>query len=377
MFCSKTAQPRRQTGALAAIGLFVVGAAWLIGCSSNGDTADTGTGSGETTEPEPRSDPAPAPNGPATAEREIVTHRDGTKWIGGIPYDVFFDRPLEEYRDMTPIAGSPGGTDPEMIDPENADNGNDAADPPPVESAGDAPAEDEVDWASLASLEVLLEEATNVRNRLNTNLQTVATYNREVKLIVTDGNVLATLAAVIEKHPGEGSWKENARFVRSLGYDIYLNGGTTGRSNFEATKEPFEQVVAIMSGESPTDIEVDEEFFFPDVADRAELMKHIDENFGWLRSNINTETRLKEEKDAALRVATVMAVLGRVMSAEDFDSADDPEYQAFMQEFIEGNRAAAKAVEAENFAELEAAVARVNNTCTPCHQKFRTSDSDF
>ncbi|REJ85991.1 MAG: hypothetical protein DWQ29_10815 [Planctomycetota bacterium] len=377
MLFSRTADRRHRTGALASVGLFVVGAAWLIGCSSDADKQDAQPASGEPTAADPQSDRSSTADEPATPKTEMVTHQDGTKWIGGIPYAVYFDRPLEEYRDMTLVAATPGSTNPEMADPADEpaapENGDDSTDPP----ADDASPSEDVDWAALASLDVLFEEATQIRNRLNTNLQTVATYNREVKLVVTDGNVLATLAAVVEKHPGEGSWKENAKFVRYLGYEIYLNGGTTGRSNFEATKEPFEQALTVMSGGAPPDVEVEDEFYFPDVADRAELMKHIDTNFGWLRSNINTESRLQEEKAAAIRVATVLAVLGQVMTAADFDSADNPEYQSMLKEFIDGNRAAATAAEAENFPELEAAVARVNNTCTPCHNKFRTNASDF
>jgi hypothetical protein len=319
-----------------------------------------------------------APPGDATPVASAAVKDPRTNWIGDVPYDVFFDRPLDVYRDSTPVGGAAEAEPtPEPMPAETVASNAAAPDVTPMpEPTGSAevPA-GETDWASLAAIEVLNEEIKELRNRLTTNLQTVATYNANTETIVTDGNILASIAAVIERHPGEVNWKEKAAHVRGLAYDMYLSAGNSGRGPFEDTKEPFEQLTTILDG-GPAAGEA-EEAALSDVGDRAKIMKRIDESFGWLRSDVNTETRLKEDKDRVIREASVLATLATVIGDPNYENATADDYKMFLRQFIDGCKEMIAAANAENFAQYESARNMVDGSCNPCHQQYRSGDSGF
>ncbi len=59
--------------------------------------------------------------------------------------------------------------------------------------------------------------------------------------------------------------------------------------------------------------------------------------------------------------------------------SDQPDYRAFVQEFVDANREmiAASAPEASDFSSFQAGRNVVQSSCNPCHLKYKSCDSDF
>ena len=365
----------RQVGGVLALGIGA-GAIWISGCGDKGETPAPQAQPAAATQPADSTTATPPAQSTPVVSTSVRDPR--TNWIGNVPYDVFFDRPLDVYRDSTPVGSQPPdtGTAPAEMPAEtvtsNAATPDTTATPEP---AGTESAAGETDWASLAAIDVLNEEVKERRTRLTANLQTVATYNGNTELVVTDANILASIAAVIERHSGELNWKPKAGHVRGLAYDMYLSAGNSGRGPFENTKEPFEKVVTILDG-GPVEGEADEAVL-SDVGDRGCIMKRFEESFGWLRSDINTETRLKEDKDRVIREASVLATLATVIGDPNYDNATADDYKMFLQQFIDGCQGMVSAANSGNFAEYEAGRNMVDGSCNPCHTKYRTNDDGF
>jgi hypothetical protein len=335
--------------------------------------------------PAPAPQPAPsadtstaAPPAEQVAQPPARTDRtsSGTKWVGDIPYDVFYDQPLVVAADNAALAPSistpasepraaemtaPATTDPHVETPA-----------PAQPSTGSGP-----DWPQLVQADVLNDAVTQIRNRLNTNLNTLATYNRNLDAIVTDGAALAALAAVAEVHPDAVSWKDKARYVRDLGYAISQAADGTGRGPYEATKLPFEQIVAILNGGPPPDIDAEDNVPFADVADRYEMMKRIKQSFDFLRAEINTQNRFKEAPEDIVREASVLASFGGVLSDESYDSADQDMYQNFIREFMQANMDVARAARSDDFSGFENARNRVQQACDRCHAEYAFGTDSF
>jgi hypothetical protein len=231
-------------------------------------------------------------------------------------------------------------------------------------------------WEQIAPIDILSAETKEIRARLSANLQTVAAYNASTDAIETDGSVLALIAAIIERHPQELTWKDRAPHVRQLAYDIYLNATERGRVQFQATKEPFEKIVTIWDGGPPPDGDAEALAPLGEAGDRARVMSRVEQTFHWLRSDVNTPARLKEERDRVLRETTVMAALGSALTDASFDNADEEGYRALLQQFIDGHQAMAEAARADDFARFEEARDRVQKSCDACHQEYRTGSSD-
>jgi len=246
-------------------------------------TTDSQPAQPQATEPAP----APAPDSNRSTK---------TKWVGDIPYDVFFDQPLVVAADSTSLAPSVGTSatpsqQTPAVEPDQTPTtpATSTMDPAQAASTAGGP-----NWQELVDVDVLNEAVTKLRNRLRTNLNTLATYNRNIDAIANDGACLAALAAVAEAHPNAVGWKDKAKYVRDLGYEIYQKADGTGRAAFDATREPFEQIVAILNGGPPPDMPAEDNVPFDYVADRTEMMKRIKQSYDFLRAEINTEARFKE-----------------------------------------------------------------------------------
>ncbi len=367
----------RVNAAAFAASLMILAVAGLPGCNS-GLTSPSSDTQGTVTTPSAVETPAPA-DGQPSAVVSTATRDPRTQWIGDVPYDVFFDRPLDVYRDTTPVGQAPmPNSDQEMpAETVAANSTTENAAPETIAEPTEASAGDGPDWAAAAPIEVLNEETKELRNRLTANLQTVATYNANTESIVTDGNILATIAAVIERHPGDVNWKDKAGHVRSLAYDVYLSAGNTGRGPFDNTKEPFEKLTTILNGGPAPDDEIEVDPVLSDIGDRAHIMKRIDSSFSWIRADINTESRLAEFKERLIREAGVLATLATFITDENYESASDEGYREFVREFVAGCHGLVQAANTGDYAAFETARNQVDNTCNPCHTQYKSTDSGF
>lgn len=352
------------------LGLWTVLAVAVSGC---GDDVTPGPSPEGVTSSSPAA-PVPSSATPGSTNAAAASGPNSqTKWIGDIPYDVFYDQPLVVASENTALAPTAVlSTVPDTTPAEGAPEGTAPAAGASTTAPGRGP-----DWKQLASADVLNEEVKRLRNSLTTNLNTLATYNRNVEAIVNDGAMLAALAAVIEVHPDRISWTDNAKYVRDLGYEISTKADGSGRGPFEATKLPFEQTLAILNGGPPPDREAADKVPFADVADRGELMKHTKKSFDYLKTEINTAARFQELQDEVTREAAVLASLGGMISTESYDSTDEELYRQFVTDFIQANVDITAAAAADDFTKFEDARGRVQNACNACHGEYAFGDEGF
>src|SRR5690606_17276308 len=125
---------------------------------------------------------------------------------------------------------------------------------PPATGAGAA-----VEWDEILPLPMLVEEVKLIRTRLTGNLQTVATFNRSQNPIALDGGSLAGLAAITPNYNDPLAWKDNARFVRDLAFEINENSAGTGREPFTNTKTPFDKLTVVLDGGLPPEMDAPEQ----------------------------------------------------------------------------------------------------------------------
>lgn len=331
----------------------------------------------------PAGTPAPiagTPDAKATDNTAAAPpHDQRTKWIGDVPYDVFFDRPLETYQhsagtgavDPMLVDAAPDPQTPAVVQSAAPETGSTRpADPAPTTGSTGPTA---VDWSFVAPISVLEAETKEIRSRLTANLQTVATYNANMDAIETDGSVLALVAAIIERHSEAVNWQDRAPFVRQLAYDIYLNASAKGRGPFMKTKEPFETIVGIWDGGPAPEMEAAPQAPLGEVGDRAHVMLRFDSGFNWLRADINTPARFKEQQDRVLREVTVQAALATALADPTFDGADQEAYRAMLQQFIDGQLQMKAAAADNDFAKFEQARSSVQKSCDACHLEYRNS----
>ncbi|MCA9054338.1 MAG: hypothetical protein KDA75_10905 [Planctomycetaceae bacterium] len=332
--------------------------------------------------PAPAAQPAAASPAVPAASVSGGPRSSATKWIGGIPYDVFYDRPLEVASDQTGIASTAATPATPAVgaapSPSTTAASTPMPEPGPAATGGSPPAGGgAVDWASVAPSEQLLEAITTLRNDLQTKLNTLATYNQSWESIGVDATALAAMAGVVEVHPGDVSWKPNAKFARELASQINSNAAKTGRSAYDATKNPYDNLVDLLNGNPPADVEADDQAPFGDYADRGTLMETLELTLNDVKSNITTQERLDENPAEIKRKMTVLATLMSVVSTPGYDYVAEADYQKFVKTFVDAAVAGRTAVDGKDLSSFTAAVAEMQKTCNDCHGKYAFGGDNF
>lgn len=293
-----------------------------------------------------------------------------TEWIGDIPFDVYYDRPLEIARNDQTIAvttTTPGETG----TPEPAETQGEPAPmvtPMPMSTATTGGA---IDWEQVIPIEVLNEEVKQIRNRLSANLQTVATFNREQEANKLDAVVLSGLAAIAVLHPGDLNWKDKAPHIRDLANVIFVNSSDTGREPYAACEVAFEQIQTMLDGGPvPPELTADPARSPVEVADRFDLMYRFRLTSSHLKSNINSEARLKEDVPGVTRELSVLAGLATLVSMDGYGYADESDYQGHIATFLEAVNTSRTGAQLESFEQFSQGVAAIQKACNDCHQQY-------
>lgn len=344
----------------------VVGTLLAAGCGGGGETPPAAA-----TTPAAAAAPAPAAGQPvAIAAAPAAPRSSATKWIGGIPYDVFYDRPLEVAADQTLLATS-GAAPAAPVVPAATPAAAPATPMPQPAAPAAGGGGGDIDWAALAPMEVIVEEITNVRNELQAKLNTLADYGKNWETIGIDATELAALAGVVELHPADVSWKPNAKFVRHLASEVNANATKSGRTAFDATKQPYESLVDVLNGNAPDGVEAQERLPFGDYASRETLMYKMDATLNYAKSNITTQQRLEENPEEIKRRMTILATLMTIVATPAYGSAEEADYQGFIKTFVAAALSGREAVDAKDLAAFTKAIGDMQSTCTECHAKYK------
>lgn len=379
------------------LGLVLASLVW-VGCNGESDPDPDPSSPNASAESSSRQNTGGESVSTSTSSRSTTANADPdrpeTRWIGDIPYDVFFDDPLTIATNTATIGGSPqavptsstssssgpdssmasiGGTPQRSAPTENAMNSSASTS---VDPAATAPP-GEVDWAEVLPANMLNDEVKSLRTNLTANLLTVATYNRSIPAISNDGAMLSAMAAIATRHSGSIPWKDKAPFVRDLGYDVYINADGTGRESFTNTKEPFEKTLTMLDGGPASTGDVEEVVPFGDQIYVAEMMKRIQKTFNDLKSNINTPAKLTGGAADVERELRVLLALGTMMQDESYSYADEPRYQEYLKSFTGGARDAITATQTGSIDTFQSALNQIQTTCAECHREYRGEESAF
>jgi len=334
----------------------VLVAASTCGCGGGGSAPK----SNQVAESQPATTAAPARTEKAAAPDMEKQKRK--KEDDEIPLNAFFDNPL----DVAANSAIVGGSAPKETMPTPATQEKPAAETEKPAAAGGALA-----WNDFLPMESVSSEFKKIQNRLKASLQNPNTYNGTYKDISADGSVIAALAEIAIEHSEDVKWKANAPLIREYGHEMAQAASGLGKDNFEKTKTAFEKIESVLSGSVPPGAPAAApKRPFSEVADRGGLMKRIEKARNYMRDNINVEAKLKAEAESVLHEAMMISTLGKVVSFEDYSSADEPDYHGFAQALIEGSQETSTAVKDQSFKKFTDSMNKVNKSCDQCHANY-------
>lgn len=301
------------------------------------------------------------------APNEVRIDSSGKKWVGPIPYDVFFEDPLAVASNKNAVAAAAPSSD-AAVKPEEKPAESTAAADKPAAGGGS-------DWATLLPIKIAEAEVKKIRNHLTESLQSVGKYNGNYKDIQTDGAVLAGIGGIVTEHSENISWKANAKYVRDLGAKIESSSQELGGKSHKASQEAFDQLTAVLDGNKPADLaEADDKAPFNERADRAGLMKRMDRAFNWAKKNVTTEALFKSSADEVTHESAILATFAKVIALPGYPSADEDQYKKHAQSLIDACKDMEKAVHTQDFKLYNDALSKVQKKCDECHTDYRFAE---
>jgi hypothetical protein len=331
----------------------------VFGCGGGKPAPNSGQAAPKTV-PKSKADSEATAGAKSTSGKHVRTDESGRKWIGDIPYDVFFDDPLAVVSNSATVPTMTPGA------PPPASPSTPPLNPPPTSF----PAAGTSDWKAMISMDQLVDETKRIRNHLTSSLQSQGTYNGTYKDLQVDGAVMAAIAGIVAQHPDDVSWKSNARFVKAYGHKLYETAKALGREPYEQTQTAAEGMTAVLSGNLPADAGDPADVPFGESAHRAGVMKRIEKAFEWMRTTVNTETVFKKEKDQVLSEATLLAAFAKVIADPSYTSADEEDYQKFAKQLLDGGREAVSAAQEQTYPKFQEAINKINKACADCHANY-------
>ncbi len=352
----------RPTILLMTVSLFAIGCG---GGSSSPTTTETDPESAANSSNETAGGSSQsASNGSSEEPDVLVQVRNGQKWIGDIPLDVWYDDPLAVASNTQAVP--------------SADPGNTVAmtpaqpDPMPAETEPEEPAGGGTDWKSIITAAALDKEVTDIRNRLNTDLQSVGTYNRNYLALPPHLATLAVMAGVAKEHPEDFRWKDKAGYIQQLAKNMNADQLRTGAGSFRPLREQFDFFLDIMNGSVPPGLEAapaDEAI--PDTTDFGELMKRLEVASKFISVNGGTEEAMKTNAEKLRHEAMVLGAVTKILNREGFGYEGDSGFDEFVDMLVKASQDINSAVESEQFDKFDLARSQMGQACTLCHTDYR------
>ncbi|MHC4877824.1 MAG: hypothetical protein ACYTGL_15290 [Planctomycetota bacterium] len=296
----------------------------------------------------------------------------GPREIDGIPFDVFFDRPLEVAADST-TGASPGIA---MTQPGAATDA--AADTTDSAAASEAPAAAAVSWSTLISAEAINDEVRFLRNEMQSRLTNMGAYKRSTLEIPVFGSSIAFFAEIAARHDGDISWKENAKYIRVLGTrisDVSSSAQGQTRNSYDEVNDAFLTINEILNNNTPAELpEVEDES--PDFADFAEmtyLMKRVERGQQWMQTNTGSESGFNDKAATAIRETAVLAAMSEAFKAEGYGYNEDEEFTGYLDILRDAGTGMKKAVEEKDFSKYDELRSQAGQQCTQCHSVYKNA----
>jgi len=351
----------------------------VIGCGSSATSPDTSSDSGALAVPtESTSKESHSPlgdgqspsstSGTTRAQDEVWEDADGNRFIGRVPYDVFFDQPLA-------VAANGQFIPREIADTKGAPAESPGAQQPAAtHDSGTAVESSATDsWASVLPAGVLDTEIKAARNFLNQKLQSVGSYNSSVAIIPMRAATVAVLAGIAIEHSEDISWKDDAGFIRDLAARMNEATLQRGANDQRRLLALFEDLTDTLSRSRPSGLEEpDPETSLAEVAEMRLVMMRIEESEQLLRTEIS-ESSFAAKQQQVQHEASLLAGLMSAMTTEGYGFADDPEFLGHATGVIEAAQAIRDATQSGSYEDFERQLSRISTTCQDCHRAYKNN----
>ncbi len=227
-------------------------------------------------------------------------------------------------------------------------------------------------WAGLISPQSLEDEVKRIKLEFDGVVTTPGAFNSggyiDARLHLT---VLASLFAVIDQHPGEVRWKDQAAAARDLISRTAFNCKAGSTQVYNEAKLRKGDLQDLVSGSGLANKTSEDETDWTMIADRSPLMEYAELLIEALEDGARDEGTIKKETDLVKRNSELLALLGEILTQEGMDDADDDDYAKLSRDMAADGKAVTAALGRGDFDAVRLGVSKIRQKCDACHEQYR------
>jgi len=183
--------------------------------------------------------------------------------------------------------------------------------------------------------------------------------------------LLALLFAVIEEYPEEVRWQKSAGLAKRKWARVAAGTKVGSPQAYNEAKLRLQDLAEMLNGNPLTEAGAADEFNWPEAVDRAELMETLKAS---LRERIiplaGDPMAVKDQPEEFAQMAELIKTIGESLKLPGMEGADQENYVKWCEEMIANAESLQQAVSLGNADAVKAASAKIDQSCTNCHNDF-------
>jgi hypothetical protein len=228
-------------------------------------------------------------------------------------------------------------------------------------------------WSKLVSAEVVEDEIKSQQRKLSASVENATAFKaggyRDARASLT---LLATLFAIDAQFDDKMRWQDVAAAMRDATARAGLNCKVGTDASYREARRVADDVESLIRGGSAAAVEANAEIGWEKVADRALLMKRLeDAQQHGLAPWTASAGEFSRHADKLAHEAQLVAALAEVIQGRGYELADDETYREYARSMQAQALAVREAVEQKNHAAARQAAGEVSKACAACHEGYR------
>ena len=186
-------------------------------------------------------------------------------------------------------------------------------------------------------------------------------------------SVLAAMLAITAEFDGRIRWKDNAAALRDLIGRASMNCKVASDASFNEARMRADDLQLLIRGGSLQLPEPSDSIQWSRVADRSALMRRLEvaEQQG-IRPLVGTSRQFEESAGRLLHEAQVVAALSEIIARDDYEFSDDETFVDYAQQMKRQAVSLRNATQSGNYQQAREAAAEIGQSCTRCHEGYRS-----
>jgi hypothetical protein len=260
------------------------------------------------------------------------------------------------------------GARPQKAAAAGASEGGPAADTP--DATADGPG---AGWKALIAAEVIEDEIKTLQLKLGETVKSSAKFKSgDYRRARTNFSVLAAMLAIDAEYGEKVRWQREAPALRDMTARAGFNCKVGTDASYKEAKSRAEDLENLVRGNPVQLPGASSETAWPNVADRAPLMKRLEQaqQQGLAPWTANAR-EFSRNAERLSHEAQVIAALADVIARDGYEFSDDETYREYARAMQTQALLVRDAVDQKDYEQARRAAGEISKACANCHEGFR------